>query len=48
MGLNLEYTEGQTPIDEDEKVGLAFVKGICASGIEDVDEKGRHKEWFGV
>lgn len=22
MGLNLEYIEGQTPIDEDEKEGL--------------------------
>lgn len=35
MGLNLEYTEGQTPIDEDEKVGLK-IKSI--STMEELDQ----------
>ncbi len=35
MGLNLEYTEGQTPIDEDEKVGLK-IKAI--STMEELDQ----------
>jgi Fic-DOC domain mobile mystery protein B len=35
MGLEIEYIEGQTPIDEDEKVGL-LVKSISTRG--DLDE----------
>lgn len=27
MGLDIEYIEGQTPLDEDEKEGL-FIKSI--------------------
>lgn len=26
MGLDLEYIDGQTPIDEDEKVGLLIIQ----------------------
>lgn len=32
MGLELEYTEGQTPIDEEEKEGLK-IKTISTEGI---------------
>lgn len=35
MGLNLEYSEGQTPIDEDEKIGLK-IKSI--STMEELDQ----------
>ncbi|MEZ4993534.1 MAG: mobile mystery protein B [Saprospiraceae bacterium] len=35
MGLDLEYTEGQTPIDEDEKAGLK-IKSI--STTEELDQ----------
>lgn len=35
MGLNLEYSAGQTPIDEDEKVGLK-IKSI--STMEELDQ----------
>ena len=31
MGLNLNYREGQTPIDEDEKEGL-LIKTISTRG----------------
>jgi len=35
MGLNLEYTDGQTPIDEEEREGL-LIKTITTKG--DLDE----------
>ena len=35
MGLNLEYLQGQTPLDEDEKEGL-LIKSITTSS--DLDE----------
>ncbi len=31
MGLELEYQDGQTPIDEDEKKGL-LIKSITTNG----------------
>lgn len=38
MGLELEYIDGQTPIDEDEKEGLL---------IETIAIKGEHKRMYG-
>ena len=35
MGLNLEYLQGQTPLEEDEKEGL-LIKSITTSS--DLDE----------
>jgi hypothetical protein len=35
MGLNLEYTNGQTPLDEDEKEGL-LIPTIAT--LEELDE----------
>jgi Fic-DOC domain mobile mystery protein B len=38
MGLNIEYIEGQTPIDEDEKEGL-LIKSITTRGELDEFEQ---------
>lgn len=38
MGLDLDYTDGQTPIDEDEKVGLR-IKSISTQGELDEFEQ---------
>jgi len=38
MGLNLEYIEGQTPLDEDEKEGL-LIKTISTKGELDEFEQ---------
>jgi fido (protein-threonine AMPylation protein) len=38
MGLNLEYIEGQTPLDEDEKDGL-LIKTISTRGELDEFEQ---------
>lgn len=38
MGLDLDYIDGQTPIDEDEKVGLR-IKSISTQGELDEFEQ---------
>ena len=38
MGLNLDYTDGQTPLDEDEKEGL-LVKTVTTRGELDEFEQ---------
>ena len=38
MGLDLEYIEGQTPLDEDEKEGL-LIKSIATRGELDEFEQ---------
>ncbi len=38
MGLNIEYIEGQTPLDEDEKEGL-LIKTISTRGELDEFEQ---------
>ena len=38
MGLNLKYTDGQTPLDDEEKVGLK-IKSITTQGELDEFEQ---------
>lgn len=45
MGLNLEYIEGQTPIDEDEKEGL-LIKTISTRGELDEFEQANIQSVF--
>ncbi len=43
MGLELEYIEGQTPIDEDEKEGLR-IKTISTRGeLDEFEQKNIEK-----
>ena len=38
MGLKIEYIEGQTPLDEDEKEGLLFNKPVFSWGHSDLSK----------
>ncbi|MFA6126146.1 MAG: mobile mystery protein B [Bacteroidales bacterium] len=39
MGLNLEYINGQTPIDEDEKVGLLIPTIVNRGELDEFEQK---------
>jgi fido (protein-threonine AMPylation protein) len=39
MGLNLEYINGQTPIDEEEKVGLLITTVVTRSELDEFEQQ---------
>jgi Fic-DOC domain mobile mystery protein B len=48
MGLNLNYTEAQTPLDEDEKEGLLIKTILLKSELNEFEQLGieRANEWL--
>jgi Fic-DOC domain mobile mystery protein B len=48
MGLNLTYSEGQTPLDEDEKEGLLIKSVSLKSELDEFEQLGieRANEWL--
>ena len=47
MGLDLDYTRGQTPIDEDEKEGLLITTITTRGELDEFEQLGVEKaiEW---
>ena len=47
MGLNLEYLQGQTPLDEDEKEGLLIKSITTRSDLDEFEQLNIEKavEW---
>jgi fido (protein-threonine AMPylation protein) len=39
MGLNLEYIKGQTPIDEEEKVGLLIPTIVTRGELDEFEQQ---------
>ena len=38
MGLNLKYSEGQTPLDEDEKEGLKIKSITTQNELDELEQ----------
>ncbi len=47
MGLDLDYTDGQTPLDEDEKEGLLITTITTRGELDEFEQLGVEKaiEW---
>jgi fido (protein-threonine AMPylation protein) len=48
MGLDLDYTDGQTPLDEDEKEGLLILTITTRGELDEFEQLGVEKvnEWL--